>query len=87
MKEISLKGLDQNCFIETLKNGLEIVMIPYKDKKNYYMTYATRYGSEINCFVPKGEKKMTSFPNGIAHFLEHKMFEQENGEYPFTFFY
>ncbi len=86
MKEISLKGLDQNCFIETLKNGLEIIMIPYKDKKNYYMTYATRYGSEINSFVPKGEKKMTSFPNGIAHFLEHKMFEQENGEDPFTFF-
>lgn len=86
MKELTLKGLDQNCFCETLKNGLEIVLIPYQDKKNYYMTYVTRYGSEVNSFVPKGEKKMIQFPNGIAHFLEHKMFEQETGEDPFTFF-
>lgn len=86
MKEISLKGLDQNCFIETLKNGLEVVMIPFKDKKNYYMSYATKYGSEINSFTPVNEKKIVTFPNGIAHFLEHKMFEQENGEDPFTYY-
>ena len=86
MKEISLKGLDQNCFVETLKNGLEVVMVPYQDKKNYFMSYATRYGSEINSFTPVNQKKMITVPNGIAHFLEHKMFEQESGEDPFTFF-
>lgn len=86
MKEIALKDLDQNCYVETLENGLDIILVPYKDKKNYFMTYATRYGSDINCFTPTGEKKMCQFPNGIAHFLEHKMFEQENGDDPFTFF-
>ena len=86
MKEIILKGLDKNCFIETLDNGLEIILIPYKDKKNYFMTYATRYGSEVNSFISSDSKKNVTVPDGIAHFLEHKMFEQEDGIDPFTFF-
>ena len=86
MKEIILKGLDQNCYVETLKNGLDIILVPYQNKKSYFVSYATRYGSDINCFTPINEKRMVTFPNGIAHFLEHKMFEQESGEDPFTFF-
>ncbi len=86
MKEIKLKGLDQSCYTETLKNKLNIIFIPYEDKKNYFITYATFYGSDTNSFVPIGSKKMVTVPNGIAHFLEHKMFEQENGVDPFTFF-
>lgn len=86
MKEVELKGLDQNCFYERLENGLEVILIPYEDKKNYFITYATRYGSDINSFVPVGSKKGITVPNGIAHFLEHKMFEQGDGVDPFTFF-
>lgn len=86
MKEINFKGLDQNCYTETLKNGLNVILIPYLDKKNYFITYATRYGSNINAFVPVGSKKGITVPNGIAHFLEHKMFEQEDGIDPFSFF-
>ena len=86
MKEINLKGLDQSCYVETLKNKLDIIFIPYSDKKNYFITYATRYGSDINSFVPVGSKKSITVPNGIAHFLEHKMFEQEDGVDPFAFF-
>lgn len=86
MKKISLKKLDINCYLETLKNRLEIILIPYKSKKDYYISYVTKYGSEINTFVPAGEKKYTKVSNGIAHFLEHKMFEQEDGVDPFEFF-
>lgn len=86
MKKLSLKGLDQDVYLETLKNGLNIIMVPYTNKKNYFMTYATRYGSDINAFVPVGSKKGITVPNGIAHFLEHKMFEQADGVDPFTFF-
>lgn len=86
MKEISLKGLDQSCYTQTLKNGLKLVFIPYADKKNYFITYATCYGSDINAFVPVGRKKGITVPNGIAHFLEHKMFEQEDCVDPFSFF-
>ena len=86
MKEIKLNGLDMNCYLEKLDNGLDIIMLPYTNKKNYFVSYATKYGSEVTKFVPVGEKKEIKVPDGIAHFLEHKMFEQEDGIDPFTFF-
>lgn len=86
MREIKLSGLDMNLYLDTLDNGLEVIMLPYTNKKNYFVSYATKYGSEVTKFVPVGEKKEIKVPDGIAHFLEHKMFEQEDGVDPFTFF-
>lgn len=86
MKEIKLKGLDISCYRETLDNGLEIIMLPYSNKKNYFISYATKYGSEITKFSPVGKKSEIKVPDGIAHFLEHKMFEQEDGIDPFSYF-
>lgn len=86
MREIKLHGLDMSCFRETLENGLEVIMLPYSTKKNYFISYATKYGSEITDFIPVDGKDEVKVPDGIAHFLEHKMFEQEDGVDPFTFF-
>ena len=85
MNKIELKGLDQDLYFEKLDNGLEVYLIPYKNKKNYAMHYVTKFGSISTTFVPYGEAKMFTVPDGIAHFLEHKMFEQEDGIDPFTF--
>ncbi|MBE6147570.1 MAG: insulinase family protein [Firmicutes bacterium] len=85
MKEIELKGLDQNVFYKKLKNGLEVYMIPYENKTNYAMHYITKYGSNITEFIPLGKKDKIKIPEGTAHFLEHKMYEQEDGIDPFTF--
>ena len=85
MKEIKLKGLDISAYNETLKNGLEIYLIPYENKKNYFISYATKFGSDVLEFI-EPNKKSYKPPLGIAHFLEHKMFEQEDGIDPFTFF-
>jgi len=84
MKEIELVGLDKTIYTETLSNGLEIYLIPYDNKKNYYISYATRYGSDIKNF--KVNDKEYNPPLGIAHYLEHKMFEEESGIDPFEFF-
>lgn len=86
MKEIELSKLDMTLYYDKLKNGLEVYLLPYDNKKNYYMSYATRYGSETTTFIPAGEEEEVSVPLGIAHFLEHKMFEQEDGVDPFTYF-
>ena len=86
MKKISLQGLDLDAYTETLKNGLEVIFIPFANKKNYFISYATRFGSETTLFTPDGQKEEIKVPDGIAHFLEHKMFEQENGIDPFTYF-
>ena len=85
MDNIELKGLDQTVYYEKLNNGLEVYLIPYTNKKNYTMHYVTKYGSIETTFIPYGEKEMITVPDGIAHFLEHKMFEQEDGVDPFTF--
>ena len=84
--EIKLEELDITLYKEELDNGLNVYLVPMENKKNYYINYATRYGSEISEFIPVGEKEYVRVPDGVAHFLEHKMFEQEDGEDPFTFF-
>lgn len=86
MKKINLKGLDLVAYTETLSNGLDVIFVPFEKKSNYYISYATRFGSEITSFTPAGAKKSIKVPDGIAHFLEHKMFEQESGEDPFAYF-
>lgn len=86
MKKINLKGLDLVAYTETLSNGLDVIFVPFEKKSNYFISYATRFGSEITSFTPALEKKVHKVPDGIAHFLEHKMFEQESGEDPFAYF-
>lgn len=85
MKEIKLLGLDQSVFYQKLENGLDVYLIPYKNKINYAMHYITKFGSRNTTFKPIHSKKMLTVPDGIAHFLEHKMFESEDGIDPFTF--
>ncbi|MBQ3469205.1 MAG: insulinase family protein [Bacilli bacterium] len=86
MKEIKLAGLDTSIFYEKLKNGLEVFLCPIKNKSSYTTMYVTKYGSDRIEFVPNGKKKKVRVPNGIAHFLEHKLFETEEGIDPFTFY-
>ena len=83
-KKISKFGLD--VYSETLDNGLNIYVVPMTDKHNIYATFSTKFGSTTNEFVPIGEKDMIRVPDGVAHFLEHKLFEQKDGIDPFTFF-
>ena len=85
MNKYEFIGLDQELYYEKLDNGLEVFLIPYKNKVNYSMHYVTKFGSTSTEFIPYNDKKMTVVPDGIAHFLEHKMFEQEDGVDPFTF--
>lgn len=84
MNKIDLKELDISLYTETLSNGLKIYMLPYEKKKNYFISYATRFGSDVLEFEKNGENIKP--PLGIAHFLEHKMFEQEDGVDPFSYF-
>ena len=85
MKKISLKDLDMDAYTETLSNGLEVYMLPYSNKKNYFISFATRFGSDVLEYTDD-KRKSHKPPLGIAHFLEHKMFEEESGIDPFTFF-
>lgn len=84
MKKTTINNLDLELFYEKLNNGLEIYIVPKNNSNNTYVTFTTKYGSNNNNF--KIGDKLYNMPAGIAHFLEHKMFEQENGVDPFTLF-
>ena len=60
------------------KSGLQIYVLPKKFTTTYAV-FGTRFGAIDNCFRIAGETKWTKVPDGVAHFLEHKMFEAEDG--------
>jgi predicted Zn-dependent peptidase len=64
---------------ERLESGLEIVVLPKPGLKRTYATYATHYGSIDSHFRPGGSDEVVDVPDGIAHFLEHKMYEKPQG--------
>ncbi len=66
-------------------SGLDIYVVP-KELSTYYAVFGTKYGSVNNKFRIKGENGYTEVPDGIAHFLEHKMFENEDGVDTFSRF-
>ena len=86
MKKIDYKGLQLDVFYEKLDNGLEVFVLPKKNVNNIYVTFSTKYGSNIIEFKPLNQKELVKVPIGIAHFLEHKMFEQEDGTDIFSFY-
>lgn len=61
------------------ESGLRVYLFPKKGFSKYYAIYGTAYGSLNRTFTVPGESEMTTVPDGIAHYLEHKMFEDENG--------
>lgn len=86
MKKTELPKLDLFVYEETLENGLRVYVVPNEKAKGIYATFTTKYGGGIDEFIPRGQKKYVKIPHGIAHFLEHKMFEQEDGKDPMNFF-
>ena len=78
IREVKSERLEESYFEIDHPSGLKILVYP---KKNYAATYAvfgTRYGSIDTEFRLNGEEKFTCVPEGIAHFLEHKLFESED---------
>ena len=67
------------------ESGLRILLYPMKGFRTAYAIFGTDYGSIDNCFRLEGEKEFTTVPDGIAHYLEHKLFESEDGD-AFTLF-
>lgn len=85
MKVIPL-DTDIKVYYEKLDNGLEVFIAPKDNVNNIYATYSTKYGGNHNEFVPIGKNKMITVPLGIAHFLEHQLFTQEDGTDVMSFY-
>lgn len=80
MKKISFDQIQENLYYEKMSNGLDVFILPKKGFNKTYATFTTKYGSIDNHFVPLNEEEFVKVPDGIAHFLEHKLFEKEDGD-------
>ena len=71
--------IKEKADIEKLENGMEIIIIPKKDAIKKYIIWGTHFGSIDNHFIMPKTGEEVYIPDGVAHFLEHKMFEQPDG--------
>ncbi len=85
-KTIENSVIKEKIFYGTHESGLSIYIIPKKGFNKYYAIYGTDYGSCDTEFIASGETEKTILPNGIAHFLEHKLFEEADGKNAFDRF-
>ncbi len=85
MKKITINKINEDIYYEKLDNGLEIYLYTNDNIHNNYVTFTTKYGSIYNEFEDENGK-MIKVPNGIAHFLEHKVFVQKEGLQPEEFY-
>ena len=86
MKRIVNDILKEEVLFQKLEDGLEVFFVPKRGFSKNYAVFATKYGSNELEFIPLGEKNRIKVNEGIAHFLEHKMFEQPDGKNAFDKF-
>ena len=79
------KSIGERYYYTKHKSGLDIYVVPKKFRTSYAL-FSTKYGAADNCFKLEGDKDFVKVPDGIAHFLEHKMFENEDGSDTFARF-
>ena len=80
METINYQTLQETLYYEEMANGLKVYLLPKKGFSKTYGLFSTHFGSVDTTFVPLGENEMITVPDGIAHFLEHKMFEMQDGD-------
>src|SRR5699024_79682 len=77
MQSTYYKQIDENVFEAELNNGLKLFVIPKTGFQKTFVTYTTQFGSLDRRFKPHGSEDFVTVPDGVAHLLEHKLFENE----------
>lgn len=77
MKIVESSALGEKYYEIDHKSGLKIFVMPKENYKSTYAVFGTKYGSIDTRFKRSDSDEFTVVPEGIAHFLEHKLFESE----------
>ncbi len=77
MKRTDYPAVGETLYTAALSNGLPIFVVPKKGYRKCFAAFVTHYGGADRCFVLEGAEKDT--PAGVAHYLEHKMFDMPEG--------
>lgn len=69
-------AIGESCYFEQLENGLPVFVVPKPGYSKAYAAFVTSYGGMHRRFTTD---TFRDTPGGIAHYLEHKMFDMKNG--------
>lgn len=78
--EVPFPEVDEIGYETVLSNGLPLKMLPKRGYSKKFAILATNYGSIDTDFEDRLTGKRTVHPAGVAHFLEHCLFAQEEGD-------
>lgn len=76
MDRQTYQEFNRTIYRQRLANGLLVQLLPMPGFQKTYATFSTDFGSIDNHFIPYHEQDPVRVPDGVAHFLEHKMFEK-----------
>ncbi|TLG74268.1 EF-P 5-aminopentanol modification-associated protein YfmH [Culicoidibacter larvae] len=80
MERLEYTQLKETVYFKKLSNGLRVYLIPKPEFNKTFATFTTAYGAINSQFTPRNGEHEVTVPHGVAHFLEHKMFEQVDGD-------
>ncbi|WP_279013047.1 EF-P 5-aminopentanol modification-associated protein YfmH [Thomasclavelia cocleata] len=80
MEKLYFKTLKETLYHETMDNGLEVFLLPKPGFEKTYGLFTTKFGAIDTTFVPINQDEMIKVEDGIAHFLEHKMFDMNGSD-------
>ncbi len=80
MEKIYFETLKETLYHEKMDNGLEVYLLPKPGFEKTYGLFSTRFGAIDTKFVPIDQDQMIKVEDGIAHFLEHKMFDMNGSD-------
>lgn len=79
-KRVFSNRFDDKYYCYTYESGLKLFVMEKPDFSSSYALFGTKYGSIDTSFSTDDGKTFLNVPEGIAHFLEHKLFESEDGD-------
>lgn len=80
LKEIISERVKDKYYVTKLENGLKVFLYPKEGANSTYAVFGTKFGSINTRFQHQNDDQVITVPDGIAHYLEHKLFESEDGD-------
>lgn len=79
VQKVHVEYLKEDYFVAKIDNGLTIYLLPKRDFSETYVSLTSHFGA-IHTSVSLSNDEERNYPAGVAHFLEHKLFEMEDGQ-------
>ncbi len=79
IKKDIYNDINEVMYTKVLDNGLTVFINKKTGFKRTFLSFVTNFGAYDTKFIPIDEDDYIEVPYGVAHFLEHKMFEMPNG--------